>query len=134
MDVTAAYSIRSNGFEQVEHFKKIDGSKPFSALLNNNSENAVKTGPNGTKIDKSDKLYEQCASLETYFLKTLISEMRKTVDKSELTDTGFAGGMYEDMLYDEYAKEFSKNAGFGFAELAYLELTGQRGKVINKPM
>jgi flagellar protein FlgJ len=38
--------------------------------------------------------------------------------------------MYEDMLYDEYAKDFAKNAGFGLAELAYLELTGQRGKII----
>jgi len=43
-----------------------------------------------------------------------------------------AGKMYEDMLYDEYAKNFAKNAGFGMAEMAYLELTGQRGKIIPK--
>jgi flagellar protein FlgJ len=30
--------------------------------------------------------------------------------------------MYEDMLYDEYAKDFTKNAGFGLAESAYLQL------------
>jgi len=47
-----------------------------------------------------------------------------------LIDEGFAGKMYEDMLYDEYARDFTKNANFGFAELAYLELTGQRGKII----
>jgi flagellar protein FlgJ len=55
--------------------------------------------------------------------------MRSTIQKSELLDTGFAGRMYEDMLYDEYAGEFSKNANFGFAEMAYRQLTGQRGKV-----
>jgi flagellar protein FlgJ len=49
--------------------------------------------------------------------------MRSTVQKSGLVDEGFAGKMYEDMLYDEYAKDFSKNAGFGFADLAYQELT-----------
>ena len=38
--------------------------------------------------------------------------------------------MYEDMLYDEYARDFTKSANFGLAEMAYLELTGQRGKVI----
>jgi len=38
--------------------------------------------------------------------------------------------MYEDMLYDEYAKDLAKNANFGMAEMAYLELTGQRGKTI----
>jgi flagellar protein FlgJ len=54
--------------------------------------------------------------------------MRSTVQKSGFIDEGFAGKMYEDMLYDEYAKDFSKNADFGLAELAYLELTGQRGK------
>jgi flagellar protein FlgJ len=80
-------------------------------------------------IDKKDKLYEQCEALETFLIKNLITSMRSTVQKSELLDTGFAGKMYEDMLYDEYAKEFSKNANFGFAELAYLELSGQRSKI-----
>jgi flagellar protein FlgJ len=81
-------------------------------------------------IDKADKLYEQCEALETFLVKTLITGMRNTVQKSELLDTGFAGQMYEDMLYDEYTKDFTKNANFGLAELAYLELTGQRGKII----
>jgi flagellar protein FlgJ len=34
--------------------------------------------------------------------------------------------MYEDMLYDEYARELTKNANFGMAEQAYRQLTGQR--------
>ncbi|MDR2101750.1 MAG: rod-binding protein [Treponema sp.] len=80
-------------------------------------------------VDKKDKLYEQCEALETFLIKTLITGMRNTVQKSGLIEEGFAGKMYEDMLYDEYAKDFTKNAGFGLAELAYLELTGQRGKI-----
>jgi Rod binding domain-containing protein len=79
------------------------------------------------QIDKSDKLYEQCEALETFLLKTLINGMRKTVEKSEFSKSGFAGEMYEDMLYDEYAKDFTRNAGFGFAELAYRELTRAAG-------
>jgi flagellar protein FlgJ len=79
-------------------------------------------------IDKAGKLYEQCEALETFLVKTLIGGMRNTVQKSKFIDTGFAGQMYEDMLYDEYAKDFTRNANFGLAELAYLELTGQRGK------
>jgi len=82
------------------------------------------------KIDKTDKLYEQCVELEIFLVKTLISSMRNTVQKSKLIDEGYAGKMYEDMLYDEYAKDFTKNANFGLAEMAYLELTGQRGKPI----
>ena len=48
--------------------------------------------------------------------------MRSTVQKTKLIDTGFAGEMYEDMLYDEYAKSLAKNANFGFAEMAYKDL------------
>ena len=82
------------------------------------------------KIDKTDKLYEQCVELEIFLVKTLVSSMRNTVQKSGLVDEGYAGKMYEDMLYDEYAKDFAKNAGLGMAEMAYLELTGQRGKIV----
>ena len=83
-------------------------------------------------IDKTSKLYEQCLELEIFMVKNLISSMRNTVQKTGLIEEGFAGKMYEDMLYDEYAREFAKNANFGMAELAYLELTGQRGKVITR--
>ena len=83
--------------------------------------------PRAAVIDKTSKLYEQCLELEVFMVKTLISSMRNTVQKSGLIDEGYAGKMYEDMLYDEYAKDFAKNANFGMAELAYLELTGQKG-------
>jgi flagellar protein FlgJ len=81
--------------------------------------------------DDEKKLFEQCQALETFLMKTLVNGMRKTVMKSELIDTGFAGEMYEDMLYDEYAKSFTQNADFGLAELAYLELTGRRGQKLS---
>jgi flagellar protein FlgJ len=103
-----------------------DGASPYGA--------AAEGGIRGASIDRESKLYDTCRELETYFLKILISGMRKTVEKSELSQTGFAGEMYEDMLYDEYTKDFARNSGFGFADLAYLDLTGQRGKVINHAM
>jgi Rod binding domain-containing protein len=99
----------------------------FFKMLETKTQGVAREVGGHPTIDKESKLYETCAELESFFLKTLIGSMRKTVDKSELSDTSFAGGMYEDMLYDEYTKSFSKNAGFGFADLAYLELTHQRG-------
>jgi len=73
-------------------------------------------------IDKNSELYETCVELETFLIKNLIKSMRSTVQKTGLIDTGFAGEMYEDMLYDEYAKTFAQNANFGFAEMAYRDL------------
>jgi flagellar protein FlgJ len=82
------------------------------------------------EVDKTSKLYEQCEALETFLVKILLSGLRNTVQKTNLMDDSFAGKMYEDMLYDEYAKDLTRNTGFGLAELAYLELTGQRGKLL----
>lgn len=90
------------------------------------------TTKKGRQIEKDSKLYEQCKELETFIVKTLLDSMRKTVMKSELIDEGYAGEIYEDMLYDEYAQSMTKNASLGLADQAYLELTGQRGKVINQ--
>ena len=75
-----------------------------------------------TPIDKNSELYQMCMELETFLIKNLIKSMRSTVQKTGLIDTGFAGEMYEDMLYDEYAKTFARNANLGFAEMAYRDL------------
>jgi flagellar protein FlgJ len=138
---TTAFQFDNNRYAldsltALNNSKKIYKDKQdFSELLKSNlhTETEIKSSA-GTKtfIDKKDKLYEQCEALETFLLKTLINGMRKTVEKSEFNKSGFAGEMYEDMLYDEYAKDFTRSAGFGLAELAYLELTGQRGKLMNR--
>lgn len=82
------------------------------------------------QIDRNSPLYEQCEALEGFLIKNMLDGMRKTVMKSGLMDEGFAGKMYEDMLYDQYATNMTENSNFGLADMAYLELTGQRGKVI----
>ncbi|GHU01022.1 hypothetical protein FACS1894147_00080 [Spirochaetia bacterium] len=116
-----------------------DPEKEFAALLQNKKEIKAEDGSVSSTIknkkpviDKTSKLYESCEALEAFLIKNLLSSMRSTVQKSGLIEEGFAGGMYEDMLYDEYAKDFTKNSSFGFAQTAYLELTGQRGKILTR--
>ena len=76
------------------------------------------------KIDRTSKLYEKSMELESFFVKQMLSQMRKTINKSPLGGEGMAGQMYEDMLYDEYAVSMTKNAGFGLADQIYLSLRG----------
>ncbi|MBR5645653.1 MAG: rod-binding protein [Treponema sp.] len=71
-------------------------------------------------IDKTSTLYEKAMELEGFFVKQMLSSMRKTVMKSKEND--FAQDMYEDMLYEEYATQMTKNAGFGLADQIYLSL------------
>lgn len=98
-----------------------------AALLDKGTESQA---PGKPKIDRSSKLYDQCQALETFIVKDLLQGLRNTVQKSDLIDEGFAGKMYEDMLYDQYAENLAKNAQFGLADQAYLELSGQRGRTI----
>ncbi|HOC28606.1 MAG TPA: rod-binding protein [Treponemataceae bacterium] len=84
---------------------------------------AANAGMNGI-IDKSSKLYEQSLELESYVVKMMLSSMRNTVQKSGLSgENDFASKMYEDMLYDELARDMTKNAGFGLADQIYLQLS-----------
>jgi flagellar protein FlgJ len=135
------------GFYQVPDLQSFSGRSraaassggSFSQMLEMEKElrrqgDEVQPLSSGTKplIDKTSKLYQTCLDLEGFLVKTLLSSMRSTVPKSGLVDEGFAGNMYEDMLYDEYAKNFTRNAGFGLADLAYLELARQQGTVIER--
>ena len=71
-------------------------------------------------IDKTSKLYESALELEGFFVKQMLSQMRKTIMRSN--ENSFAQDMYEDMLFDEYATAMTKNAGFGLADQIYLSL------------
>lgn len=56
----------------------------------------------------------------------MVSSMRSTVTKTSLFGgDSFASQMYEDMMYDEYATQLTKNAGFGLADQVYLQLNVQ---------
>ena len=95
-------------------------TKPFEELLKKaQSQPASKN----SDIKKDDKLFEACMELETFLIKNMLKSMRATIQKSNFLETGFAGEIYEDMLYDEHAKTYAKNAGFGFAEMAYRDLS-----------
>jgi len=101
------------------------GAPDFAQIMakaNAARDGAGVSNSTNTKIDKTDKLYQLCLELETFLVKNLLTGMRNTVQKSGLIDEGFAGKIYEDMLYDEYAKDLTKSAGFGLAEQAYRQL------------
>ena len=78
-------------------------------------------------IDRTSKLYEKSLEMESYIVKMMLSEMRKTVMKAD-DQNSYAKSMYEDMLYDEYATMMTKNAGFGLADQMYLQLSQNGSK------
>ena len=85
----------------------------------------VQQGIRNTKRD--DKLYQACQDFEAIFVKEMLKSMKSTVQKSGLLDGGFAEEIYDDMLYDEYAKKMTKTASFGITESLYKQLS--RGSI-----
>ena len=79
------------------------------------------------EIDKNKefekkRLREVSEDFEALMINQMLKEMRKTVNKSDLINGGMAEEIFEDMLYDEYSKEFSKTKTFGLSDIIYNQL------------
>ncbi len=65
-----------------------------------------------------DRLRTVAEDFEAIFVKQMLESMRGTLNPdNRLVDTGMAGEIYEDMLYDEYAQVMTKSGGFGLADM-----------------
>ncbi|TGN13982.1 rod-binding protein [Leptospira ilyithenensis] len=69
------------------------------------------------------KLYDASVEFESVFVKMMLKEMKNSVHKEKLIDGGYAEEIFEDMLYDEYAKDISKNESMGLAEQIYRQMS-----------
>jgi flagellar protein FlgJ len=128
MEITGLSEAYLQDYRMSAPVNALTGKSPdFASMLEPAKQPEPHNAGKTDKIDKNDKLYQLCLELETFLVKNLLTSMRSTVQKSGLIDEGFAGKMYEDMLYDEYAKDYTKNANFGLAEQAYLQLITLQG-------
>lgn len=75
------------------------------------------------KDKDEEKLKKACRDLEAVFVNMMFKQMRNTIQKSQLMGGGYAEGMYEDMLYEKYAEEASKNKGIGIGDILYKQLS-----------
>lgn len=122
MNITDKYnlSMGSANLTRLENTKKQYSNAKFS--IEEPAEN------NNTAVSKYDKEFERnrlrkvSEDFEALMINQMLKEMRKTVDKSGLIDGGMAEQIFEDMLYDEYAKEFSKTKTFGLADIIYNQM------------
>lgn len=79
-----------------------------------------------------DKVRQACSDFEAIFIKQMLDSMRKTVEKTSLLGGGMAEEIFEDMIYDEYAKKMSKTSDFGIEEMLYRQLSSKSSDVTIK--
>jgi flagellar protein FlgJ len=76
-------------------------------------------------IDTNSELYKACIDFESLFIKQMLDVMRKTVQKTGLIEGGLSEDIFEDMLYDEYAKKMAETAQFGLARTIYDQVSSK---------
>lgn len=64
-------------------------------------------------------LKKVCIEFEAIFISKLFEGLRKTVDKSGFITGGRAEEIFEDMLYNEYARKMAERQTLGIAEMMY---------------
>lgn len=81
-------------------------------------KSAAESAAEGKDSEKLKSLSKQFESIMTH---QLLSAMRSTVPKSELTG-GFSSEMYQSMMDQEIATEVSKKRGLGLADMVHRQL------------
>ncbi|AJQ25938.1 rod-binding protein [Pelosinus fermentans] len=73
------------------------------------------------QVKDNAKLKKTCQDLEAVFLNIMMTNMRKTVDKSKLVDSSKEETMTS-MLDAEMTKDMAKAGGIGLADMLYRQL------------
>lgn len=92
--------------------------------INNITSNLATVQSTGAgKIDI--KLKKACQNFESLLVSNLLSQMRKTVSKSDLFGSGEKEEMFQGMLDNEIAGEVSKAGSIQIADILYKQLSNQ---------
>lgn len=83
--------------------------------------------PNADPADP--ELKAACDDMEALFIHHMLSEMRKTVDKSGLIDGGRSEEIYTSLMDAELAKEMARSGGLGLSAI----LQDQLGRIERRP-
>lgn len=115
------------------------GSTALSAMNNLTISNSSANGASnissmerGLQNSNDDKVKQACSDFEAIFIKQMLDSMRNTVEKTSLLGGGMAEEIFEDMIYDEYAKKMSRTGDFGIKDMLYRQLSTSSSDILIK--
>ncbi len=65
------------------------------------------------------RMREVAAEFESLFVQELFKSMRRTIPKNDYLNGGLRQDIFEDMLYQEYARKISHSGGLGLGDMVY---------------
>ncbi|MBN2221290.1 MAG: rod-binding protein [Vallitaleaceae bacterium] len=102
-DINTAYAGITASQDSEDSFKKI-----MEAAMKNEDDEALQSA---------------CKDFEAYYIQQLFTQMRKTIPDGGMFAESNERNIYEDMLYEEHAKNLSKGKGIGIADVMYRQLS-----------
>ena len=93
--------------------------------IQNTAANAQRSVQAKKPVDTNSELYKVCIDFESLFIKQMLDVMRKTVQKTGLLEGGLSEDIFEDMLYEQYAKKMAETAQFGLARTIYDQVSSK---------
>lgn len=118
MNILDKYALDNYSSIDINSYKKKYENNSSAFRIPKDSE--ITEDINPTKREKElERLKSVCKDFEALMLNEMFKSMRNTVNKTKLVDGGMAEDIFEDMLYDEYAKEFSKSEKIGLSQMLY---------------
>lgn len=100
-------------------------------LENVQSQNSSSAASVAAKRDYSkateEELMEACKEFEAYFVEQVFKAMRATVPESEESSSTSALDMFEDTLYQEYAKQSAESGQLGLAQQLFEQMKRNYG-------
>ncbi len=110
--------------QQANSTKPSPGAAPFAKSFKANyaSLHSVGTQAPVPIKERDEALWKVSRQLEAVFVQQMMSEMRKTVNKSGFMPSGYAEDVHASMMDDAIAQASVKRSNFGIADSIYRQL------------
>lgn len=122
------YDVLFNGIRTGQALDRIKEQRNFAEILREKIKNervplsiSPKESYSGKMPDK--KLLDVCYDMESLFIGNMLKSMRKTILESGFFGKSIAKDIFQDMLYDEYAKSMARTGQLGLAQQIYNQLS-----------
>ncbi|GAV19431.1 flagellar protein FlgJ [Mariprofundus micogutta] len=111
-----------------------ESGKKFKQVMAKLPDHAAMHRVPGSQLPTDNKtkdpaLWKTSLELEAIFVQQMMTEMRKTVNKSEFLPSGFAEDVHGSMMDQAIAQVSSRQSKFGLAESIYKQLESSQGQV-----
>ena len=119
----------NNTLEQANLSKQTAQTTAFSEKLQQEYNKLATSGAKKSEQEQL-KLRKTCQDMESVFINLMLSNMRNTVQRSELLPESTGEKIMRSMLDQEMATKMSKAGGLGLAKLLYEQLTTETKKSV----